>query len=1320
MHTRRHSSASSDGEDMGYDVSGTGAPTLQDGVTAAPGHNDATALSSPAQPHPPIAHFSNFIGYDRKRETESLTAKRSGGESSDDDDDESNSSMPSMVKAAVGKPIQKSQGGAVSATPQFKPSNNPAAPGTSSLGRQQTTTAHGRQQPSSSIKGRSQQQQQSTSFKGDGASVDRSSTRSRNDASTKTLGARRSNSHKSLRHRSRGDENTEVILLGSSFGSGAVGGVGATSSFRGSVHSSNRTKGQLHPAAGPPLVSSSSALVMMWSRGKLIQRDWFGAAYVGADRTSRNVLQGREIPCDAIPNLPTRFTLIKDEIAKMSTLSHENLSQYYGVDRVEDTLIVISEVNVGGRLLDIVHRCGRLDERTAAVYLYQVLRGLSYLHSCGFSHCNLKCSNVLVSAGGVVKLSDYGATLYLSHKVVGPSLHEGRESARWAAPEIVRGEGTTTSIDVWAVGCLTMELVLGVVPFEHLGALFTVLLTVGNPEVEMELPPECGLSEECMDFVLRCLRKHPASRPKASELLSHPFLATAATAAPSTASIASSSSVRRLMHEDVAVSTANPPAGGAPSDAASSILETQGSSTKTTGGSHSADVSVNTERSTSNATFQAAGRGRESPGLAVAAVITQVDPLTRELAELVAPTSPCGNKLPEVPVCAQRGSVYPLLPDPVTARRHQFVMLECACAVVACSPAHARQCANKIFNRAFQGRVAYLQHLQKRAAAENGGWGVGDDGKPGKAAAGGGGSGNSYPPSRSEGITSDGGYRVGTTSPSMAPTRSPGTPKWNDSGDESGADAERKGGSARSIFPGLRSVAGASRETVATTMSLRCRVRRGLMSSISKDNEGSASTHHRNINNGSRSGATGGAEDGWVTRNGVWIVGPTTWTTGSHEVCELEAASCVELAAAEMICKVELRRLGLFTKRGRPSFVLNDPPELLPRWWVEIYGGGGGGDDDDGGAQHRRPSSNRLQPPQQQNPPPAAPHSGYACEHGRKVRLAPGHGTVTSFHSAPSAAPSPSTPPNHHHAIIPIPNSGVQLVPSTSAHSSDDDYATASGRRQQPSSSLRSVHHLNLVREPDGVRTEGIASSTEGSIPNLVDLRSDDGGTGDAHCSPMEGSGRLLRNSASFHPLEVQSSGGSAAAFGAVVQTFVSSDLGHQFSGSVTVDNDITSTGTALVEGRLKTSVSGDPSGSHSPVDSNRGGGGVIPKRANSTTDAASLSYDRSKLIPRHDNRPRHGGAAQLPIRSHKARLYFLNSEVSTEMFVPMEMVVKLGEESSLHHFLPPAEEGRFTTKASNVIVGGLSTFFIVWTIVVVAVVLAFNYSPTADGEGRM
>ncbi|KAG8784904.1 hypothetical protein FRC12_018163 [Ceratobasidium sp. 428] len=183
------------------------------------------------------------------------------------------------------------------------------------------------------------------------------------------------------------------------------------------------------------------------------------------------------------------------ELDIWSHFEHENVLKLLGLALFRDKMAMISPWMDQGTLLQYLKRKPAVDRCQLCI---DISEGVAYLHQNDTIHGDIKSANVLISAEGVAKLTDFGCTKLKTNTLCFTATTSGQSlSTRWAliillkAPERLRGGLCSKEADVYALGMTLLEVVTGVLPFsdkDDIAVQVAVVVLRQMPEQPKEFP----------------------------------------------------------------------------------------------------------------------------------------------------------------------------------------------------------------------------------------------------------------------------------------------------------------------------------------------------------------------------------------------------------------------------------------------------------------------------------------------------------------------------------------------------------------------------------------------------------------------------------------------------------------------------------------------------------------------------------------------------------------------------------------------------------------------------------------------------------------
>jgi len=140
---------------------------------------------------------------------------------------------------------------------------------------------------------------------------------------------------------------------------------------------------------------------------------------------------------------------------------------------------------------------------------------LSYCHSKKVIHRDIKPENLLLDAKGNIKIADFGWSVHA------PNSRRGTMCGTldYLPPEMIEGALHDDKVDLWSLGVLTYEFLVGKPPFEAESNNETYKRIT---KVDVKFPNH--VSTEAKDMITRLLRKVPSQRLSLAEVMDHPWI----------------------------------------------------------------------------------------------------------------------------------------------------------------------------------------------------------------------------------------------------------------------------------------------------------------------------------------------------------------------------------------------------------------------------------------------------------------------------------------------------------------------------------------------------------------------------------------------------------------------------------------------------------------------------------------------------------------------------------------------------------------------------------------------------------------------------
>lgn len=208
----------------------------------------------------------------------------------------------------------------------------------------------------------------------------------------------------------------------------------------------------------------------------------------------------------------------KREAEAVASLSHPNIVNVYDVGEDGKVHYIVMELVEGQNLKDIIKNEGTLDEYTALDITKQIAKALGAAHKKGIIHRDIKPHNILISnEGRLVKVTDFGIAKAVSSSTM-TSTGSIIGSVHYFSPEQAKGKYVGNTTDLYSLGIVLYEMIIGRVPFRGDSPISIALQHI-NDEIEFTQEEKVAIPQSVRNIIKKLTSKSSDDRYQGADEL---------------------------------------------------------------------------------------------------------------------------------------------------------------------------------------------------------------------------------------------------------------------------------------------------------------------------------------------------------------------------------------------------------------------------------------------------------------------------------------------------------------------------------------------------------------------------------------------------------------------------------------------------------------------------------------------------------------------------------------------------------------------------------------------------------------------------------
>jgi LuxR family transcriptional regulator, maltose regulon positive regulatory protein len=258
-------------------------------------------------------------------------------------------------------------------------------------------------------------------------------------------------------------------------------------------------------------VKPGMALADRYELSSRIAVGGMGEVWKASDRVIGRTVAVKILKAELVeaPGFLERF---RAEGRHAALVDHEGIARVYDYGEADGTAFLVMELVKGEPLSKVLRREAPLRPDRVLDIVAQTANALHCAHEAGLVHRDIKPENLLITPDGRLKVTDFGIAR-VADQVPFTTAGQVMGTVQYISPEQVSGRPVTAASDIYSLGVVAYEALVGRRPFTGESQVAIALAQVNDAPPPM--PPD--LPQLVRDLVLSCMAKDPAGRPRSAD-----------------------------------------------------------------------------------------------------------------------------------------------------------------------------------------------------------------------------------------------------------------------------------------------------------------------------------------------------------------------------------------------------------------------------------------------------------------------------------------------------------------------------------------------------------------------------------------------------------------------------------------------------------------------------------------------------------------------------------------------------------------------------------------------------------------------------------